>query len=186
MGNRGCVIIVELIRRGYEIYVGVAGDKEIDFVAMSQGDRIYIQVSYDISNPDTFESLVQNSKYKLYKVAIAILKNDDDACDAIQEALLSAYKNFNSLREPQFFNTWVTRILINKCYDIINKNKKIAFLNKELELDENASYYDRYKEESIVENVLNQIDSDLKTVTLLYYYNEFQVDEIAEILNIPK
>ena len=137
------------------------------------------------SNPDTFESLVQNSKYRLYKVAIAILKNDDDACDAIQEALLSAYKNFNSLREPQFFNTWVTRILINKCYDIINKNKKIAFLNKELELDENASYYDRYKEESIVENVLNQIDSDLKTVTLLYYYNEFQVDEIAEILNIP-
>ena len=55
-----------------------------------------------------------------------------------------------------------------------------------MELDENASYYDRYKEESIVENVLNQIDSDLKTVTLLYYYNEFKVDEIAEILNIPE
>ena len=137
------------------------------------------------SNPDTFESLVQNSKYKMYKVAMAILKNDDDACDAIQEALLSAYKNFYSLREPQYFNTWITRILINKCYDIINQKKKIAFLNKELELDGDASYYDRYKEESIVENVLNQIDSDLKTVTLLYYYNEFQIDEIAEILNIP-
>lgn len=138
------------------------------------------------SRPDTFESLVQNSKYKMYKVAIAILKNDDDACDAIQDTLLSAYKNFSSLKEPKYFNTWITRILINKCYDIINKNKKIAYLNKEMELDENASYYDRYKEESIVENVLNQIDSDLKTVTLLYYYNEFKVDEIAEILNIPE
>ena len=66
---------------------------------------------------------------KMYKTAIAILKNEDDANDAIQEALYSAYKNYYNLKEKNYFSTWIIRILINKCYDIINKNKKIAYID---------------------------------------------------------
>ena len=117
---------------------------------------------------------------------MAVLRNDDDACDAIQDTLMSAYKNFNSLKEKKFFGTWITRILINKCYDIIKQKKKVSLINEKMELDSNASYYDVYKEESLVENVLNQIDPDLKVVTVLYYYDEFSVNEIAEMLNIPE
>jgi predicted AAA+ superfamily ATPase len=49
------IVAIELIRRDYEIYVGIVGDKEVDFVAMKQGERTYIQVAYDISEPKTFE-----------------------------------------------------------------------------------------------------------------------------------
>ncbi len=49
------IIAIELLRRGYEIYVGVIGSKEIDFIAMKQGNKSYIQVSYDISDSKTFE-----------------------------------------------------------------------------------------------------------------------------------
>jgi len=138
------------------------------------------------SNPETFESLINSMRVKLYKTAMAILKNDDDACDAIQETLMSAYKNFNSLNNKSYFGTWITRILINKCYDIIKQNKKVSSINQMMEKDENASYYDVYKEESLVENVLSKIDPDLKVVTVLYYYDEFSVSEIAEMLNIPE
>lgn len=138
------------------------------------------------SNPETFESLINSMRVKLYKTAMAILKNDDDACDAIQETLMSAYKNFNSLNNKSYFGTWITRILINKCYDIIKQNKKVSSINQMMEKDENASYYDVYKEESLVENVLSKIDPDLKVVTVLYYYDEFSVNEIAEMLNIPE
>ena len=138
------------------------------------------------SSPESFERLVNTVKVKLYKTGMAILKNDDDVCDAIQETLLSAYKNFESLREKQYFSTWITRILINKCYDIIKKNKKISYLNEQMEVEANESYYDRYKEDSIVERVLSQISTELKLVTVLYYYDEFSVKEISEMLNIPE
>ena len=138
------------------------------------------------SNPEAFERLINTVKVKLYKTGMAILKNDDDVCDAIQETLMSAYKNFGSLKEVQFFDTWITRILINKCYDIIKKNKKVAYLNEQMEVEANESYYDRYKEDSTVERVLSQINPELKLVTVLYYYDEFSVKEISEMLNIPE
>ncbi len=138
------------------------------------------------SSPESFERLVNSVKVKLYKTGMAILKNDDDVCDAIQETLLSAYKNFSSLKEKQYFSTWITRILINKCYDIIKKNKKVAYLNEQMEVEANESYYDRYKEDSTVERVLSQLSQELKLVTVLYYYDEFSINEISEMLNIPE
>ena len=137
------------------------------------------------SNPEAFERLVNSVKTKLYKTSMAILKNDDDACDAIQEALISAYKYYDTLKEEKYFATWITRILINKCYDIIKKNQKVSYLNKQVEINENTAYYDEYKIDSRLEKALNSIDSDLRTTTVLYYYDDFSVEEISDILNIP-
>lgn len=136
-------------------------------------------------NPEAFERLINTVRVKLYKTGMAILKNDDDVCDALQETLISAYKNFGNLRDERYFATWITRILINKCYDMISKNQRTAYLNEKMQVEENASYYDTYKEDSVVERVLEQIDPDLKVVTVLYYYDELSVNEISQILNIP-
>jgi RNA polymerase sigma-70 factor (ECF subfamily) len=84
-----------------------------------------------------------------------------------------------------YFSTWLIRILVNKCYDILKSNNKIVYLNENIQKNED-SYYQTYKEESSLEWVLNKLEDDLRTVTVLYYYNDIQVSEISNILNIPE
>lgn len=134
---------------------------------------------------EAFSRVIQVEKVKLYKTAMAILKNDDDACDAIQETLISAYKNISKLEHLEFFETWIIRILINKCYDIIKKNQKIVNINEKIN-KEVDSFYEMYSTESELELIINKIEKDLKMVTVLYYYDELPIKEIAVILNIPE
>lgn len=136
-------------------------------------------------NQEAFLKLIEEVKLKLYKTGISILKNDEDTCDAIQETLINAYKSLNTIKKNEYFSTWIMKILINKCYDIIRKNKKIINIDEKIKLEQDM-YYEMYSQESELEVVLNKIDKDLKMVTVLYYYDDLSVREISEVLNIPE
>lgn len=134
---------------------------------------------------EEFIKLINQNRLKLYKTAMAILKNDENVNDAIQETLLSAYKNIDKLESKEYFLTWIITILRNKCFDILKRNKKIISID-ESEIQSKETYYDTYKVESSLERILKKIDSDLKEVTVLYYYDELTVKEIARIMSIPE
>ena len=132
-----------------------------------------------------FIQKVNENRLKMYKTAIAILKDEDDANDAIQEALYSAYKNYYSLRETSYFTTWIIKILINKCYNIINKNNKIAYIDDTI-IQNTASSEDNHEIENSLGGVLDQIGKELKEIVVLYYYDDLSVIDIANILKIPQ
>lgn len=69
----------------------------------------------------------------LYRVAYTILKNDDACKDALQDAALKAWEKRHTLREDKYFRTWMTRILINGCYDIRRKRQRIVSFEEVLE-----------------------------------------------------
>ena len=136
-------------------------------------------------NKEEFINQINNNRQKMYKTAIAILKNQDDANDAIQEALYSAYKNYEKLQDSRFFTTWFIRILINKCYDIINKNKKIVYIDEDT-IQNSRGKEDTYEVENSLEWVLNKIDKDLKEIVILYYYDQLSIEQVGKILDIPQ
>jgi len=79
---------------------------------------------------DAFSKLIKIYEKDLYRVAIAMVKNDDDALDCIQDTILKAYENIDKLNHENYFKTWIIKILINKCNDIISKNKRFIFSAK--------------------------------------------------------
>ena len=136
-----------------------------------------------INKDNKFTQLVQKNKLTFYKTAKAILKNDDDVYDAIQNALMSMYQNFNNLKEQKYFATWGVRIVINKCYDLLRKNKKIELYDKLEECVTEDNYNLDYNG---INKLVNGLDKNLYLIVILYYYDDFSIKEIAEILEMPE
>ena len=136
---------------------------------------------------EAFTMLIEEFKLPMYKTAKAILKDEDDVCDAVQDALISIYRNLGSLKNDDYLKTWIIRITINKCYDLITKrnsnNKKIVEMQSEF--NEVTYSTENQETKTDLERALSLIDNDLKIVTVLYYYDDIPVKDIADIMGIP-
>ncbi len=77
---------------------------------------------------DKFIVQMNEMKQQLYRIAFLYLKNESSALEAVDETIYLAYKNLKKLREPQFFKSWVTRILINECKKDLRHKKKEELL----------------------------------------------------------
>jgi RNA polymerase sigma-70 factor, ECF subfamily len=131
---------------------------------------------------NTFTEEVRKSEATLYRVSKSILQNDKDCEDAVQEAILNAYRKLSSLKKEAFFKTWLVRILINECYKIGRIRKK------------NVSYEEYISPEAIAApesyselylSIMN-LDEDLRTLVILYYIEGFSVAETANILKMQE
>ena len=131
-------------------------------------------------DPDAFTELMQFYTKDMYRMAASILMNDADAADAIQDTIRVCWEKIRTLREPKLFKTWMTRILINKCYDIYNRRKRFV----EMEEYEEPAAGDEYNLEW--KEALAVLDEKYRTPMMLYYGLGYRTDEIAEMLHIPK
>lgn len=131
-------------------------------------------------DPNAFTELMQLYMKDMYRVALAILMNDEDAADAIQDTILVCWEKIHTLRHIPYFKTWMTRILIHKCYKIRKSTENL----EELEEYEEPSACDEYNLE--LKEALALLNEKYRIVMTLFYSEGYHIDEIAKILNIPK
>lgn len=129
---------------------------------------------------EAFSELMRQQKSSMYKVAKAILKNEEDIADAMQDTILDCWEKIHTLRKPEYFKTWLMRILINNSNAIYNQRSKMVLDNDILigEIEEDS--FDNIEWQEMM-NCLNQKQ---RIVVELYYVEQFKVREIAEILHI--
>ncbi|MDO4261992.1 MAG: sigma-70 family RNA polymerase sigma factor [Eubacteriales bacterium] len=131
-------------------------------------------------DPDAFAELMQRQMKSMYRVALAILMNDEDTADAIQDAILACWEKMHTLRKPEYFRTWLTRILINKCYDIRKRRGAV----RDPEPYPEPSACDEYNLE--LKEALGSLDEKYRVAITLFYGGGYRTDEIARLLKIPR
>ena len=75
---------------------------------------------------EAFTRLMQAHMQDMYKTAWAILRNDEDAADAVSDTILACWEKLYQLKQDRYFKTWMIRILINNCNAILQKKRGIA------------------------------------------------------------
>lgn len=132
------------------------------------------------SDTEAFLELMERNSNAMYKVAWAILKNNEDVADAVQDTILACYEKLHTLREPEYFKSWMTRILLNHCYQI---RKRYKMLDMNAEIPE-ISVYDNSLAELEFKEILKDLDEKYRVVLVLYYVEELKISEIAEVLEM--
>lgn len=132
---------------------------------------------------DRIGQIILENMQTLYRVAFGILKNDDEIYDAISATTVKVFENIHTLKKEEYVNTWITRILINECYKICNKNKKIIYLENVQQ--KNLVHNDTH-EELEFKNLIRNLNDELKEIVILYYFEDFSIKEISKIIKIPE
>ena len=131
---------------------------------------------------EAFVSLVKQYEDVLYRTASRLLNNDEDVADAMQDTIISAYEKLHTLKNDEYFNTWICKILINKCNSLLNKNKNVPVIDENLLIQKRDDEFQKIE----LEDALNSLNEVYKLALILYYIVGLNVKEISEFLKEPE
>ena len=129
---------------------------------------------------EEFTYRVEAIRGQLYKTAVLYLGTHSEAVDALDEAIYKGLCGYKKLRNPEFFTTWMTRIVINVCNNELRRRKRICPME---ELPETAvEEFDSLP----LKEAIGKLPKELKDIVILRYFSGFTLAETAELLKIPQ
>lgn len=136
---------------------------------------------------DAFEALAGPQVSRLDAAARLILRDPDMARDAVQDGFIRAWRNLPALREPDRFDAWIRRLVVNSCLDIARRKRRRAI---EVELspldafpgvDVAVSIVDR----DVLDGALRRLEPEWRAIVVMHYYLGMPLPEVARALGIP-
>lgn len=131
-----------------------------------------------------FEQLVRDAQDTMYRVSMSMLKNEHDALDCVQNAILKAFENRHKLRKEEYFRSWLVRILINECKQTL-KTKSRTELLSDMQLPEISSRDNPYLSVEIGQ-AINSLPQKIRLVVIMFYVEDYSIKEIKRVINIPE
>ncbi len=125
-----------------------------------------------------FTQKLLESELMLYRIACALLRSEADRQDAMQETALKAWKNRASLREEQYFRTWISRIMVNECHNLHRKNSRYVPVE---ELPDRPAPDSGEQETRLM---LESLPEKQRIPLVLHYLEGFSLEEIARVQHI--
>lgn len=132
-----------------------------------------------------FEELLFLEEKMLYYKALSYVGNKEDALDAIQEAACKAFLSIGKLKNPEYFSTWLFRILIHECYNLLRKRKQIIPYEEDELLKKLDKKQDIEIESFHLSEALSTLNTSYQTSIILFYYHDLSIKDISEVMEKP-
>lgn len=136
-------------------------------------------------NAKAFEMLFQKHSDQLYRTAYIYVRNKEDALDIVQETAYKAFLSIAQLRNPEYFLTWLTKILIHQAYALLDKKKKVVLMDRPLQ-DEGQEQEMHADDRMGMLEAVQQLRKEYQTAIILFYYQDLPIHDIAGVMNAPE
>ncbi len=137
---------------------------------------------------DAFSALTAGLTTRLYGTARLILRDDDRAADAVQDALLQAWLDLRGLRDADQFEAWLHRLLVRACYRAAKRQRARDVVEIQLSLEGGPAVADIQRSTALrdqLERGFAHLSTDQRAVIVLHHYLGLSLLETAEIVGVP-
>ena len=135
-----------------------------------------------LTEKDEFCNYIRMNESAMYYLAFSLVGNESDVEDVISESIYRAYKNYHSLKNKKAFKTWMLRIVYNTAVELIRRDSRMVPVEK---ITDNAG--EDIREEITtriaVREAVESLKQPYRTVTILFYYDNLTIAEIAQVTN---
>lgn len=172
-------------------------DSSVDMVGTVRSDERAAIERAARGDHAAFDALVAARSGRLYRTALAILRSESDAQDATQDAFVAAWQHLPGLRNPEQFDAWLGRILVNTCRDGLRRRHRIQLREIDVESEEGtravamrdadrSPFASAVGDADAIRRAFNHLGPDHQALFALHYVEGRPLGEIAALLSVPE